>query len=222
MEFALATKEWGRAMNAPGSPDRRRLKRRTRETTATFRRTERAKRELRGVDAVARECPRFGEGVEGCALGGDGGTDGGSAQARSASSARRMPRLTFMLSANLVRRMSTESSASDSATACSVVSRDRTNAGEIAAETGSLDWRWMINESGARRRQSERALTIIEPFHEHCVTPDVVLRGSVAARGVVLRYCELVAERPPDVDQLVLVAVGEGTFERGAVFTSLG
>eukprot|EP00965_Chrysotila_dentata_P183416 6056948-Pleurochrysis_carterae.AAC.1 len=34
MELALATKEWGRAMNAPGSPDRRRPKRRARETTA--------------------------------------------------------------------------------------------------------------------------------------------------------------------------------------------
>eukprot|EP00965_Chrysotila_dentata_P222909 6193258-Pleurochrysis_carterae.AAC.2 len=50
-ELALATKEWGRAMNAPGSPDWRRPMRRARETTATFKRTERAKRALRGVDA---------------------------------------------------------------------------------------------------------------------------------------------------------------------------
>eukprot|EP00965_Chrysotila_dentata_P076092 2514383-Pleurochrysis_carterae.AAC.1 len=63
----------------------------------------------------------FGDGVERCVSGGDGGADGGAAQARSASSARRTPWLTFKLSANLVRRMSTLSSASERATACSVV-----------------------------------------------------------------------------------------------------
>eukprot|EP00965_Chrysotila_dentata_P160614 5303247-Pleurochrysis_carterae.AAC.1 len=60
----MATKEWGCAMNAPGSPERRGPKSRASETTATFRRTERAKRALRGDDAAARERSRFGDGVE--------------------------------------------------------------------------------------------------------------------------------------------------------------
>eukprot|EP00965_Chrysotila_dentata_P170916 5640949-Pleurochrysis_carterae.AAC.6 len=215
---------WGRATNVPASLDRRRPKRRASDTTATFRRTERTKRALRGVDASVRVRSRFGECAAGCAPGGDGGADGGSAQARSASSARRTLRTAFLSLRLIERRASTVLSASAKATACSVVSRDRASASEITAESGRLNgWR-MTDERGARRREPEHALASIELRHELSVAPDIVFSGSriVTARGPVLRHCEFVAERSPDVDQLVSVTVGKGAFERSAVLASLG